>query len=217
MRTKALAADPCSSSRNPHRPAATPRAAGRAHVVARRRHGERATITQQYTVGPDSRARDSRLHTQHFCVRMRILNGQPLERTRSRSCAWARRSQCFVGPTPIPTHFSACVGCAYACVVCTVRPGGDMLFGVYQTFAKVFSKFAVWSRKAESRRKLRARLEPRATILYGRAKLCVSRLQKVHFHGKSCAAHTRKPETEPIRQKSGFCLGQHSKMKTPTK
>ena len=88
--------------------------------------------------------------------------------------------------------------------------------GKYQTFAKVFSKFAVWSRKAESRRKLRARLEPRATILYGRAKLCVSRLQKVHFHGNSCAAHTRKPETEPIRQKSGFCLGQHSKMKTLT-
>jgi hypothetical protein len=65
--------------------------------------------------------------------------------------------------------------------------------GVGQTFAKVFSKVAVGSQKAESRRKLRAGLEPRATVLYGREKNCVSRLKKVQFLEKSRAARARKP------------------------
>ena len=56
--------------------------------------------------------------------------------------------------------------------------------GIGQTFAKVFTKVAGCDRKAESRRKLRV-IEPQATVLYGRAKCCVSRLKN---EARSCAA-----------------------------
>ena len=85
---------------------------------------------------------------------------------------------------------------------------------MYQTFAKVFSKFAVCSRKAESRRKLRAGLEPRATVLYGRAFL---QPKKVHFLEKSRAARARMQEAKPTPLKSDFFSKNHTENEDPAK
>jgi hypothetical protein len=84
--------------------------------------------------------------------------------------------------------------------------------GLAQTFAKVFSKVAVIWRKAESRRKLRAELEPRATVLYGREKICLSRLKNVQFLEKSRAARARKPD--PHLKITGFLSETTQKVKT---